>query len=292
MGRDSSSRSGNGRRSPSAYACLRVRRQGRISTVTMNRPQVFNALNVRHLEELKRTFEEIGSERAVSVVILEGAGGNFCSGADMTLLAGELDADQWRYIVWLMGSIIRAMRVAPQAIVTKIRGVAYGAGANMALAGDFALAAHDARFCQSFVKLGAVLDGGGTYFLPRLAGMARAKELALLGEAVDGRTAAAMGLIHRSFPDERLDDEVRSLAEALLERSSAAIAEIKEGLERSLGMSLEEALEWEVARQTVRMTTPEVREAGRRFYQAKTGKKRPGRGSGAQPSEHGARVKG
>ena len=263
MGKDS-------RESAARYECLLIRRQGRICTVTMNRPRVFNALNVQHLEELKRTFEEIGSETGISVVILEGAGGNFCSGADMTLLAGRLDAVQWRYIVWLMGSIIRAMRVAPQAIVTKVRGVAYGAGANMALAGDFALASHDARFCQSFVKLGAVLDGGGTYFLPRLAGMARAKELALLGDPVDGRTAAAMGLIHRSFPEERLDEEVQSLAEALLQRSSEAIAQIKEGLERSLGMSLEEALEWEVARQTVRMTTPEVREAGLRFYKPKT----------------------
>ncbi len=265
---------GNAREAAATDGCVHVRRQGRICTVTMDRPKVFNALNVRHLEELKRTFEEIGPERGTSVVILEGAGGNFCAGADMTLLVSDLKASEWRHIVWLMGEIIRAMRVAPQAIVTKVRGVAYGAGANLALAGDFALASHDARFSQHFVKLGAVLDGGGTYFLPRMVGMVRAKELALLGEPIDGRAAAAMGLIYRSFPDERLDREVQRLVETLLERSAEAIAEIKEGLERSLGMALEEALEWEVARQSVRMTTPEVREAGRRFYEARSKKKR------------------
>ena len=105
-----------------------------------------------------------------------------------------------------------------------LRGVAVGGGANLALASDFVVAADDARFCEIFVNIGLIMDYGGHYFLPRLVGMARAKELAMLGNEIDGKTAASIGLIYKSMPEEKLEQEVDALKAALaaLERLGGA----------------------------------------------------------------------
>ncbi|MCP4667731.1 MAG: 2-(1,2-epoxy-1,2-dihydrophenyl)acetyl-CoA isomerase, partial [Deltaproteobacteria bacterium] len=147
----------------------------------------------------------------------------------------------------------------------KVRGVAYGLGANIALAGDFVVASLDARFCEVFVNIGVILDGGGTYFLPRLVGLARAKELALLGEEISGKSAADMGLIYKSVPEEDLDRETEALAKKLAQKSPSAMALIKEGLEGSFDMSLKEALEWEAAHQAIMLQTREHKEAVESF---------------------------
>lgn len=161
------------------------------------------------------------------------------------------------------------MRELPQPIICKVRGVAYGVGANLALAGDFAICSHSARFCETFVNIGVIMDGGGTYFLPRLVGPAKAREIALLGEEIDGKTAASMGLIHKSFSDDDLDREVNALAHKLSEKSFPAVALIKEGLEGSLGMSLQQILEWEASHQSVMLQTSEHKEAVRLFLESR-----------------------
>ena len=160
----------------------------------------------------------------------------------------------------------------PQPIIAKVRGVAVGAGANLALASDFVLASEGARFCEVFVNIGVILDAGGTYFLPRLVGLARARELALLGEMVEAKRAAEIGLIYRSLPDQDLDRETENLAQKLSQKSSLAMALIKEGLEKSLDMTLDEVLEWEAAHQSIMLQTEEHQEAVRRFLKAR-GKK-------------------
>jgi 2-(1,2-epoxy-1,2-dihydrophenyl)acetyl-CoA isomerase len=161
----------------------------------------------------------------------------------------------------------------PQPVIAKVRGVAVGAGANLALAADFVLAAEEARFCQIFVNIGVIPDAGGTYFLPRLVGLARARELALLGEMVDAKRAAEIGLIYRWFPDHDLDRETEMLAQKLNQKSSLAMALIKEGLEVSLDMDLDEMLEWEAAHQTIMLQTEEHQAAVNLFLKARRTKK-------------------
>jgi 2-(1,2-epoxy-1,2-dihydrophenyl)acetyl-CoA isomerase len=165
--------------------------------------------------------------------------------------------------------IVQSIREVPQPLITMLRGVAVGGGANLALASDFVVAADNARFCEIFVNIGLIMDYGGHYFLPRLVGMARAKELAMLGNEIDGKTAASIGLIYKSVPEEKLEQEVDALASNLSQKPRLALSLIKEGLENSLDMSLKEVLEWEAAHQSITLQTPEHKEIIKLFFESK-----------------------
>jgi len=239
--------------------------RGQICTLTMNRPLKLNAFNFEMGQELPKVFEKIAADENIRVVVLQGAGGHFSSGADMALLSQDISAPEHLQGMKSLSRLIRTMRELPQPIICKVRGVAYGVGANLVLAGDLALAADNARICEVFVNIGVIMDGGGQYFLPRRVGLAKALELALLGEEISGREAAAMGLIHRSVPDEELDRAVETLAEKLAKKSRTALALIKEGLEGSFDRSLSEVLEWEAAHQSIMLQTREHKAAVQRF---------------------------
>jgi len=240
-----------------------------ICTLVLNRPEVMNAWNGELVYELGAAVDRVASDEEIKVVVLEGAGGNFCSGADMALLNEKRSAPERLKTMKGLGRLMRTLREMTQPVIAKVRGVAVGAGANLALAADFVLAASDARFCEIFVNIGVILDAGGTYFLPRLVGLAKARELALLGEVVDGKTAADIGLIYKSVPDKDLDHEVEVLAKTLSQKSATAMALIKEGLEKSLDMSLGEVLEWEAAHQSIMLQTEELKEAVRGFLRSR-----------------------
>jgi len=259
-----------------AYKSIEVEKKEGVTVVTMNRPHVLNALNFDLVTELQGILDVVSTDEETRVVVLQGAGGNFCSGADMSLFMENLSAPEWLTGMKGFGHLISTLREIPQPVISKVRGVAVGGGINLALAGDFVVASHDARFREIFVHIGAVLDGGGTYFLPRLVGMARARELALLGDFFDGRTAASMGLIYKSVPDEDLDGEVDALAGSLSKRSPRALALIKEGLEGSLDMSLNKVLEWEGAHQSVMLQSPEHKELVRMFLDSRGKEKEKG----------------
>ncbi len=246
-----------------------IQKKDRICTLVLNRPKVMNAWDAELIYELKDAIDRATSDEEIRVVVLEGAGGNFSSGADMALLNEELSAPERLKGMKQLGRFIRTLREMPKPIIAKVRGVAVGAGANLALAADFVLAASDAKFCEVFVNIGAILDAGGTYFLPRLVGLAKARELALLGEVIEGKTAADIGLIFKSVPDKDLDREVDALANTLSQKSSAAMALIKEGLEKSFDMSLGEVLEWEAAHQSIMLQTEEHKEIVRGFLRSR-----------------------
>jgi 2-(1,2-epoxy-1,2-dihydrophenyl)acetyl-CoA isomerase len=220
------------------------------------------------LKELKETYEQIRSDEGIRVVVLEGVGAHFSAGADMLLLHEEHDSPERLMVMKEVSRVLRAMRELPQPIICKVRGVAYGIGINLALAGDFVIASHNARMCEVFVNIGAIMDGGGTYFLPRLVGLAKARELAMLGEEIDGKTAASIGLIYKSVADEGLDSNINELADKLSRKPKFAMALIKEGLEGSLDMSLKEVLEWEASHQSIALQTSEHKVAVREFLRS------------------------
>ena len=244
---------------------VRVYRREGICTLVLNRPEVMNAWNAELVDELIKAFDRAAGDKKTRVVVMEGAGGNFSSGADMALLDTGGAPPARLKMMRELGRFIRTMRQMPQPLIAKVRGVAVGAGANLALAADFVLAADEARFCQVFVNIGLILDAGGTYFLPRLVGLARARELALLGEMIEARRAAEIGLIYRSVADKDLDRETENLAQKLAQKSPLAMALIKEGLEMSLDMDLGKMLEWEAAHQSIMLQTEEHQEAVQRF---------------------------
>jgi enoyl-CoA hydratase/carnithine racemase len=246
-----------------------IQKKEAVCTVTMNRPKVKNAFSLDSLCELQKALSEIGADKEIRVVILEGADGNFCAGADLISGSKMEGSPEFLEFMQVSGNVVKTLRQLPQPIICKVRGVAVGGGANLALAGDFVLASDDARFCEIFINLNIIVDWGGTYFLPRLVGMAKARELAFLGEMVDGKKAASIGLIYKSVPEEDLDREVDSLAKNLSQRPLATLALIKEGLEKSIDMSLSEVLSWEGAHQAVIVQTGEHKEVISRFLKAK-----------------------
>lgn len=246
-----------------------VKKEEKTCTVIMNRPRIMNALNHEMIEELVRAFDQISRDDEIRVVVLEGAGDNFSSGADVSLFTDNLSAPEWLGGMKKFGQLVRLMREMPQPLVIKVRGVAVGGGCSLALAGDFVMASEDARFCLNFVHIGAVLDGGATYFLPRLVGLVKAREIALLGEFIDGKKAESIGLIYKSMPDEDLDREVNMLVGTLMAKPPVSLSLIKVSIESSLDKSLKDVLEWEAAHQSVMLQSTEHKEMVNLFLKSR-----------------------
>jgi len=244
----------------------------RVCTLTLNRPEVMNAFNEQMLEDFQEALDRIHRDEEVNVVILQGAGGNFSSGAELSPRNYSLSHDELHEIMKRLGKWVQTIRELRQPVVSKVRGMAVGGGANLALSCDFVLAAHEAKFIQPFIHIGLMTDLGGTYFLPRLVGLAKARELAMLGDKLSARDAASIGLIYKSLPDEKLDGAVSDLAETLAQKSPSAMSLIKKGLDKSHDMLLEEVLAWEAARQTERILSAEHQEAVIKFMQSRSKK--------------------
>lgn len=238
-----------------------ISKQGKVCTLTMNRPYIKNAWTVEFVEELLDALRSVGRDKAVHVIVLEGAGRDFSSGADFALFKANLSAAVWLDGMRTVKDLIMAIRGIPQPVIAKVRGVAIGGGANLALAADFVVAAEDARICENFSNIGIVVDAGGNYFLPRLVGLAKARELAYLGDMLSGRAAADMGLIYKAVPEAELDTAVDALARRLAAKSRSVMALIKEALDTSFEMSLQTTLEWEAGHQSVVIQSEELKTA-------------------------------
>ena len=246
-----------------------LQKKDTIATLTLNRPKVMNAMSKDLITGLWDAVSDLAVDETVNVVILRGAGDHFCSGADINLFSENIPSDEWVVAMKGVGKIVRTLREMPQPVITMLKGVAVGGGANLALASDFVVATDNARFCEIFVNIGLILDYGGHYFLPRLVGLAKARELAMLGDEIDGRTAAEIGLVYKSVAEDQLENEVETLAATLAQKSPLALRMIKEGLERSFDMSLPQVLDWEAAHQSIALQTKAHKEIVEFFLAAK-----------------------
>lgn len=248
---------------------LVIEKNDKIASIILNRPGVMNAMSKEMILALRDAVLEIGSDAGIRVLIIKGAGDHFCSGADVNLFTEDIASHEWIIAMKGVGQIVKTLREMPQPVITMLKGVAVGGGANLALAADFVIAAENARLCEIFVNIGAIMDYGGHYFLPRLVGLTKARELAMLGEEIDGNTAASIGLIYKSVPQEELEKEIEHLAAALAQKPPLALRLIKEGLEKSFDMSLKDVLDWEAAHQSIALQTPEHKEIIKMFLEAK-----------------------
>ena len=253
-----------------AMSTILVERDSGVVEVTLNRPEKKNALTMAMADELVDLLAEVESRSEDRAVLLTGAGGAFSSGVDLT------DPDTVAAVAGPAGALarIRRIHVLPLAIhrlskpvVAAVPGVAAGAGCNLALACDLVVAASDARFCEIFVRRGLTLDFGGSWLLPRLVGLHRAKELAFLGEMVDAARAEAIGLVNRVVATEDLERESRELAGRLAAGPPVALAAMKQALHQGLSLSLAESIEGEVLAQTVCVSTADTAEAMRAFIE-------------------------
>ena len=242
-------------------------RQG-IVTITLNRPEKRNAVNDVMWDELLFTFRDIASRDDDRCVVITGAGGAFCSGAD---LSGRGSGDarprhQW-HSMRHVGDVCLALQRLPQPVVAKVPGVAAGAGCNLALGCDLIVASDEARFSEIFARRGLSVDFGGTWLLPRLVGMHRAKELAFFADIISAKEAEAMGLVNRVVPAAQLDDFVDDWARRLAAGPPIALAQTKRLLTNSFEVTLEQALEDEGWAQSVNFGTSDTPEAIAAFLQ-------------------------
>ncbi len=237
-----------------------VRRDG-IVTVTMNRPQRKNAANGTMWQELLATFREVADSTTDRVMVLTGAGGEFCSGADLTDGGARAAGKHALASMRTISEIALTLQRMPQPTIAKVRGVAVGAGCNMALVCDLVVASTTARFSEIFARRGLSLDFGGSWVLPRRIGLHKAKELALFGDIIDATEAERIGLVNRVVADEKLDAFVDDWATRLAAGPPIALAQTKRMLNNAMNVTLEEALDDEGAAQSVNFATKDTVEA-------------------------------
>jgi enoyl-CoA hydratase/carnithine racemase len=247
---------------------ITVERTDGVVTITLRRPEKKNAADAAMWNELLSEFRAIAANAADRAVVLTGAGGNFCSGADLWQGAsGDGPPRHQLSAMRHITDVCLALHRIPQPTVAKVRGVAVGAGLNLALSCDLVVASENARLSEIFAKRGLSLDFGGSWLLPRLVGMHRAKELALLAEIIDAEQAAEMGLVNRVLPDDDLDAFVDDWASRLAGGPPIALAMSKRLLNNSMHVTLEEALDDEGLSQTVNFGTTDTVEAIKAFVE-------------------------
>jgi 2-(1,2-epoxy-1,2-dihydrophenyl)acetyl-CoA isomerase len=219
-----------------------------IARITLNRPDKLNSFNVEMHEALRDALAEVRADKSLRVLVLTGAGRAFCAGQDLSdraVAPGGDAVDLGASIDKYYGPLVLALRRLPMPVICAVNGVAAGAGANLPLACDIVLAARSASFVEVFCKLGLIPDTGGTYFLPRLLGSARATALAMLGDKLSAEQAAAWGLIWQCVADDQLAAETDKLARHFAQAPTLGLARTKQALQASGLNTLEAQLDLE-----------------------------------------------
>jgi 2-(1,2-epoxy-1,2-dihydrophenyl)acetyl-CoA isomerase len=238
----------------SSYETILFETADGVATITLNRPDAFNALNVTLLAELREAFRRVAGEERLRAVVLTGAGRAFCSGQDLRDLQQEgatdpgaavRDALDHRY-----SPLIKAMRTLPKPIVGAINGVAAGAGMSLAMATDIRLVSDRASFTLAFSRVGLIPDAGSNYFLPHLVGLPRALELAWTSRRVSAEEAVSIGLANHVVPADELLEDAAELARGLARGPAQAIALTKQAMTRGAEASLGEVLDLEAELQS------------------------------------------
>lgn len=235
-----------------------------VLTITLDRPEKKNAIDRATFRELLTVFVDADADPEARVVVVTGAGGNFCSGADLGGPVEDQHPIDGMEVVNRSAAALHRIRVP---VIAKVDGVAVGAGLNLALGCDLVIASDRARFSEIFSKRGLSVDYGGSWLLPRRIGLHRAKELCLLADIVDAHRAAEIGLVNRVVPVDELDRTVDEIATRLAAGPPVALASTKRLLDESASMSFEQALDREALAQAVNIMGADVAEAFLAFVQ-------------------------
>nr|WKN36501.1 enoyl-CoA hydratase-related protein [Tunicatimonas sp. TK19036] len=250
------------------YQHILYSKEDGIATITLNRPEVYNALNNQIKVDLKDAFVEARNDSDVRVIILTGKGPAFCSGQDLKAAQQELKGSHYSDAVrQYYNPLILAMRNLPKPIICQLHGIAAGAGCSLALACDMIIAGEKASLAELFVGIGLIMDSGSTYFLPRMIGSLKAFELASTGRSVPAQEAEQIGLINRAVPDDQLEAVVQEYARKFAVAPTKAIGLIKEMLNKSYHMTLPEVLDYEATMQDQAASTHDHREGIQAFLE-------------------------
>lgn len=255
------------------YQTITVTVHNGIGTLTLNRPEVMNALSSLMRAEMLAAVQELS--KSARVLVLTGTGRGFCSGQDLqdAMALGQLDLG--RILAEEYEPLLNAIYDCPIPTIAAVNGAAVGAGANLALAADVVIATESASFVQAFTRIGLIPDAGGTYWLPRQIGMARAMGAALFADKINARQAADWGMIYECVADEGFAAHVAARAGALAQGPTTAYRLVKQALRASPGNDLPAQLALEAQLQSEAGATEDFREGVAAFLQ-----KRPARFTG------------
>jgi 2-(1,2-epoxy-1,2-dihydrophenyl)acetyl-CoA isomerase len=236
--------------------------------ISLNRPDRLNALNAEMHRALIAALSEAESDAECRAILVTGAGRAFCAGQDLADVAVKDDGPpDLKEVLERYNGLVRKLRALAMPVVCAVNGVAAGAGANLALACDIVLAAKSANFIQAFARIGLIPDCGGTWFLPRLVGAARARALAILAEPVAAERAAEWGLIWQAVDDDRLMAEAHALAARLARQATIGIALAKRAFDAAETNTLDTQLDLERDLQDEAGHTPDYAEGVRAFLE-------------------------
>jgi 2-(1,2-epoxy-1,2-dihydrophenyl)acetyl-CoA isomerase len=251
--------------STNAEELVLQRVEGSVAYITLNRPDCLNAFNLSLAEQFIQVVESASSDSTVRAIVIRGAGKIFSAGGDVKEMladvrSGEDRAAYFRAPLAAFNKMALAVQESPRPVLAAVHGAVAGVAFNLMLACDLKLAQAGTRFTQAFPKLGVSPDGGGTYFLPRQVGHARACELTLLPTELDAETVLSWGLVNWVVPTERFEDEVKKMAERLASGPTAALARAKALLNRTYEGTLSEHMELERLAQVENTATDDFAE--------------------------------
>ena len=228
------------------YENITVEGDAAVGRLTLNRPDIGNALTPEMMGEVARAMETLANDEAVRAVVIDANGRQFSTGGDLGFLDDMTGYDPFEIkstVYGYFGAGVRAIRLCPKPTVAAVQGSAAGAGCEIALACDFRIAATDVSFLESWIHLGLISPLGGMSLLPQLVGLSKANEMLLLGEAVGAEEAARIGLVNKVVEPDQLAGEAAALAERLAAGAPLGLRAMKEGIRRGLEQPL--AQEWE-----------------------------------------------
>jgi 2-(1,2-epoxy-1,2-dihydrophenyl)acetyl-CoA isomerase len=250
------------------YQTLFQSRRGPIATVTLNRPEARNALDMAMRREVAAVLDEIEADDGARVLILTGAGGHFCSGGDVkTMREKRHTAAEGRGRVELLNAMVLRLVNFPKPTVAMVDGYAVGAGSNLALCCDLIVASDRAKFGELFWKVGLVPDGGGTWLLPRVVGLARAKELIFTADVIDAAEAERIGLVNRVVPVAELEGVTHALADKIAAGPPAVLKMAKHMVNRAATSDLASALDLEAFSQGIAIASQDHQEGLAAFFE-------------------------
>jgi len=257
-----------------SYKCLLYEMKDGVATLTLNRPERLNALGDTLRDDLQDAVTRASDDPEVRVMIVTGAGKGFCSGGDVKAMSERKESGSGRPLMEKVAPgrdrTVLALRDAPKPVIAAVNGAAAGAGFNLALCCDIRVASTAAKFSQAFVKRGLHPDWGGTYFLPRVVGTAKACELIFTGAIIDAEEALKLGIVSAVHPPEELLPAAQALARKIADGPPIAIRLAKRGIYHNLECDLRQALEYETFAQNICFDTEDAAEGIRAFVEKRS----------------------
>jgi 2-(1,2-epoxy-1,2-dihydrophenyl)acetyl-CoA isomerase len=238
-----------------------------IASITLNRPEKYNAFNREMAFSLQQALDECENNSQIRCVFITGTGKAFCAGQDLGEVTDPNGPGMAKILKEHFNPIVTKIRNLNKPVVAAVNGIAAGAGANIALCCDIAVAARSASFIQAFSKIGLIPDNGGTFFLPRLIGIQKAGAFMMLGDKIDAEQAEKTGMIYKFFPDKTFAKEAEKIASALAELPTKGLAYTKQALNKSLQQSLADQLQTEDELQQKAALTKDFKEGVAAFLE-------------------------